>query len=307
MDIDQLRTFDRIARDLSFTRAAARLNVTQATVSMRIRVLEDQLGVQLFSRGRKIALTDQGLTFLPYARRILAAAQDGREAMRRVERGRVVIGALRSMVGSLTTDSYLRFQKRHPDIDVVIHEGRHEHIVAMLHERVATLGILCWPNLDPLGSELAALTVVREPVPLVMAPALAARLPENPDIADVLKIAPRLVSLRWWQVEPEAATSLALRAHASVELPTEPGRQLVLRGAGLGLFVRSAVADELKSGALVEVRPRNFAPLHRDIALVATSLSALDNENIRAFASEIASDFSRVGRVLENQITAILQ
>ena len=81
MDIDQLRTFDRITRDLSFTKAAARLNVTQATVSMRMRVLEDHLGVTLFTRGRKVALTDQGMTFLPYARRILAAAQEGREAV----------------------------------------------------------------------------------------------------------------------------------------------------------------------------------------------------------------------------------
>ena len=32
MDLDQIRTFDRIAQDLSFTKAAARLNVTQATV-----------------------------------------------------------------------------------------------------------------------------------------------------------------------------------------------------------------------------------------------------------------------------------
>lgn len=299
MDIDQLRTFDRVARDLSFTKAAARLNVTQATVSVRIRVLEDQLGIALFTRGRKTALTDQGLTFLPYARRILAAAQDGKEAMRRVERGRIVVGALRTMVGPLITDSYLRFQKRHPAIDVVVHEGRHEHVVAMLHERVATLGILCWPNLDPLGVELVPLGVVREEVPLVMAPALAATLPEDPDLDAVMQIAPRVVSLRWWQVEPDGATSLVLRAHASVELPTEPGRQLVLQGAGLGLFVRSAVADDLRSGALVEVRPRNFAPLHRDIALVATNASSLDNEIVSAFAAEIATDFSRIGTVLE--------
>ena len=40
MDLDQLRTFDRIVRDQSFTRAAAYLNITQATASMRIRALE---------------------------------------------------------------------------------------------------------------------------------------------------------------------------------------------------------------------------------------------------------------------------
>src|ERR1700709_2112750 len=95
---DQLRTFDRIARELSFTKAAARLNVTQATVSMRIRALEELLGVSLFNRGRQVSLTDQGLSFLPYARRMLSAAEEGREALRRVDRGRVTIGSLRSLV-----------------------------------------------------------------------------------------------------------------------------------------------------------------------------------------------------------------
>ena len=53
---DQLRTFDRIVRDQSFTRAAAHLNITQATASMRIRALEQLLGVQLFVRGRTVTL-----------------------------------------------------------------------------------------------------------------------------------------------------------------------------------------------------------------------------------------------------------
>lgn len=60
MDFDQLHTFDRVVRDGSFTRAAARLNVTQATVSMRIKALEDAVGGSLFLRGRNVRLTDVG-------------------------------------------------------------------------------------------------------------------------------------------------------------------------------------------------------------------------------------------------------
>ncbi|MBN9000374.1 MAG: LysR family transcriptional regulator [Rhizobiales bacterium] len=71
MDVDQLRSFDRIIRDGSFTKAAARLNVTQATISARIRTLEDQVGGPLLTRGRKVELTERGATFLPYARRVL--------------------------------------------------------------------------------------------------------------------------------------------------------------------------------------------------------------------------------------------
>lgn len=307
MDIDQLRTFDRIVRDLSFTKAAARLNVTQATVSMRVRVLEALLGVTLFTRGRKVALTDHGMTFLPYARRILATAQEGREALRRVERGRVVLASLRSMVSALVSEPLLRFQNHHPGIDVVVYEGKHVQVTAMLHERSAALGIICWPNLDPLATELTPLMIVREQVPLVMAPELAAKLPKNPTVDDLLEVAPRVISLRWWQVDPEGATALVRRAKTSVELPDGPARRLAMKGAGFGIFVKSTIAEQLKSGALVEVKPVDFQPLHRDIALVALSRTVLERETVADFAREIAANCANIGEVLENHLDLLDQ
>lgn len=306
MDMEQLRTFDRVARDLSFTKAAARLNVTQATVSMRMRVLEDELGAVLFTRGRKVALTDQGMTFLPYARRMLSSAHEGREALRRVERGRVTIGALRTLITPFITDALVRLQGRYPDLDVVVHQGRHEHVIAMLHERVATLGALCWPNLDPLAPELTPIIVVREPVPLVLAPELAAKLPAEPGLDDILAVCPRVIALRWWQVEPEGELMLIRRARRLVELPTSPALRLVRQGAGFGVFVRSAVAEDLARGTLVEVRPRDFAPLHRDVALVTTTPDTLENDSVARFAREIAQDARRLGTVIEDRTAELL-
>lgn len=302
MDIDQLRTFDRIARDLSFTKAAARLNVTQATVSMRMRVLEDELGVQLFTRGRKVALTDQGMTFLPHARRVLNTLQEGREALRRVERGRITLASLRSMVTPLISDSLLRFQERHREVDVIVREGHHNHVTAMLHDRVAELGIICWPNLDPLVPEIHPIVVMREPVPLVLAPDLAARLDPAPLLSEVLALVPRVISLRWWQVDPDAATALVRRAQTSVEIPTGPARRLALAGEGLGFFVRSTVRREIERGELVEIKPRDFAPLYRDIAIVALQKSALDREMVRDFAREVAKEAAGLGTILESRL-----
>ena len=306
MDIDQLLTFDRVARDLSFTRAAARLNVTQATVSMRMRVLEDELGAVLFTRGRRVALTDQGMTFLPYARRILSSVHEGREALRRVERGRLVVASLGSMVTPLLSDSLLRLQARFPNLDIVVRQGRQEQVVALLHERVATLGIVCWPNLDPLVGDLTPLIVVREPVPLALAPPLAARLPPRPALDDVLAVCPRVIALRWWQVEPEGELRLVRRANATVELPEGPARQLVLRGAGLGLFVRSDIAGDLASGRLVTVEPHDFPPLHRDIALVVLNPADLERESVVQFAHEIAAECRKIGKVLEDRTAELL-
>ncbi|WP_404400269.1 LysR family transcriptional regulator [Pelagibacterium halotolerans] len=302
MDIDQLRTFDRIARDLSFTKAAARLNVTQATVSMRMRVLEDILGVQLFTRGRKIALTDQGMTFLPYARRIINTVQEGREALRRVERGRITLGSLRSLVTPLLSDALLRFQASHRDVDVIVMEGHHHHVTSMLHDRSVELGIIAWPNLDPLVPELYPLLIMRETVPLVLAPHLAAKLPPRPLLGEVLALVPRVISLRWWQVDPEGATALVRRAQTSVEIPTGPARKLALAGEGLGFFVRSAIAEQLANGDLVEIKPRDFDPLHRDIAVVSLSKSALERDMVRDFAREIAVECAKLGTILENRL-----
>jgi len=305
MDLDQLRTFDCIVRDQSFTRAAAYLNITQATASMRIRALEQLLGVTLFVRGRTVSLTDQGMTFLPFARRIIGTAQEGREALRRVERGRIAIASLRSLVSPLITESLLRFQEKYPGVDVVVSEGRQAQIAAMLHEREVELGILCWPNIDPLIVDLVPLLVMRERVPLVVAPEIAAKLGPNPTIDEVLALVPRVISLRWWQVEPETAAALVRLGKTSVELPTGPARRLAIKGEGVGYLVASAIADDVKAGRLVEIAPPEFPPLHRDIAMVVRSLAALDREMLADFIAEIARECADIGVILDNRLALL--
>lgn len=304
MDLDQLRTFDRIARDLSFTKAAARLNVTQATVSMRMRALEDLLGVSLFHRGRTVSLTDQGMTFLPYARRMLLSAQEAREALRRSERGSVGIASLRTMIAPVITEALLRFQAVYPGLDVVVTEGHHAHLTAMLHDRSVDLGLIAWPNLDPLVQDAVPLLVMRETVPLVMSPGLAARLGPRPGVAEILAVQPRVLSQRWWQADPDPVRSLARRAGIHVEVPTDPARMLALRGEGVGYFVRNAVADDLAAGRLVEITPADLDPVHRDVALVAVSEDVLARPPVRVFAEEIAARCATLGAILENRLAS---
>ncbi len=302
MDLDQLRTFDRIVRDQSFTKAAAYLNITQATASMRIRALEQLLGVSLFVRGRQVTLTDQGMTFLPYARRIIGTAQEGREALRRVERGRVSIASLRTLVSPLITESLLRFQEKYPAVDVVVREGRQAQIAAMLHEREVEMGILCWPNIDPLIVDLEPLVIMRERVPLVVAADIAAKLPAKPTIDEVLSLVPRVIALRWWQADPETAAALVRLAKTSVELPTGPARRLAIKGEGLGFFVNSAVAEDVKAGRLVEIAPVDFEPLHRDTAMVVRNLAALERPMLADFVREIALECALMGDIIDNRL-----
>ena len=71
-DLDLLRTFVAIVDNGSFTRAASRLSLTQSTVSLQIKRLEDGLTRRLFDRnGRELKLTPEGEVLLTYARPIL--------------------------------------------------------------------------------------------------------------------------------------------------------------------------------------------------------------------------------------------
>ncbi|MGH9900189.1 MAG: LysR family transcriptional regulator, partial [Pyrinomonadaceae bacterium] len=122
MDIRQLRAFVAIAETGRFTSGAERVNVTQAAVSMQIRLLEDELGVKLFSRlPRKAIPTDAGESLLVYARQILRLHEAARAEMNEMAggiRGRLRIGSASAMVSADPLPSLLKaLRKEHPQAD----------------------------------------------------------------------------------------------------------------------------------------------------------------------------------------------
>ena len=120
--LNGLRAFEAAARHLSFTLAAAELNVTQTAISHLIRRLEDELGVRLFVRqNRALTLTPQGIAYLPGVR---AAFQDLRLATEQLigdDDGKVLtISTLTSLAAKWLLPRLPDFQSAHPDIDVRI-------------------------------------------------------------------------------------------------------------------------------------------------------------------------------------------
>jgi DNA-binding transcriptional LysR family regulator len=72
MDLHQLQAFDQIVFHGSFSKAARQLDVSQPTISLRIRALEQEVGGALFLRkGSQLRLTELGQSFLPYAQTAL--------------------------------------------------------------------------------------------------------------------------------------------------------------------------------------------------------------------------------------------
>lgn len=72
MELRELESFVTVGEELHFGRAAGRLHIVPAALSRRVRELERELGVTLFARtSRRVALTREGATLLPVARRAL--------------------------------------------------------------------------------------------------------------------------------------------------------------------------------------------------------------------------------------------
>jgi DNA-binding transcriptional LysR family regulator len=87
MDLRHLHAFLAVAEELSVTRAAERLHISQPPLSRSVRQLEAELGVTLFVRHRHgVALTDAGRTLLEAGRRLAAAANDFLDTARAVTR-----------------------------------------------------------------------------------------------------------------------------------------------------------------------------------------------------------------------------
>jgi len=102
----QLRAFRAVAVDGGFTQAAARLHLTQSTVSQLVRALEDQLGVALFERTtRQVNLTEFGRRFLPVSERLLAELNAGVHDLQRLAEGEA--GRLRLVTTPLFAASIL--------------------------------------------------------------------------------------------------------------------------------------------------------------------------------------------------------
>ena len=98
MELRRLRYFLTVAEELSFTRAAARLQMAQPPLSTQIQVLESELGTPLFDRSRRaIALTAAGRALVPEARRLLADAEQTARIVRHAADGTVGrLGRLRA-------------------------------------------------------------------------------------------------------------------------------------------------------------------------------------------------------------------
>lgn len=125
MDLAALAIFRAVVRENGVTRAAAKLNRVQSNVTTRIKQLEEELGAALFVRnGRRLVLTPAGHTLLPYAERLLALANEARDAVREdTPRGRLRLGTMESTAASRLPAVLARYHHAWPAVSLELVTG----------------------------------------------------------------------------------------------------------------------------------------------------------------------------------------
>ena len=124
MNLLGLRYFIAIAECESFTKASERLFVTQPTLSRQIQDLEEELGIQLFVRGRRsLSLTEPGQRFLRETKEIIKKCDNLREVVRQPEettKGSLRIDYQAFLDTSLMYSAVKAMAKKHPGVDLAL-------------------------------------------------------------------------------------------------------------------------------------------------------------------------------------------
>lgn len=141
MEIRQLRYFTVLAAELSFTRAAHRLHVSQPPLSYQIASLEAELGARLFDRtSRSVALSEAGKALLPHALAVLARLEEARGHVQRVAsglQGRVHLGLAGSHFLGPLPQFIQQFRLQRPAVEVALHEMTpSDHLQALRDGRI---------------------------------------------------------------------------------------------------------------------------------------------------------------------------
>jgi len=157
MDTKPLRLFLALADSLHFGRAAESCHVSPSTLSRSIKLLEEELGVELFERdNRSVHLTREGERFQAYARDTLTQWDLIRNSL--LEDAKELHGEISVYCSVTASYSFLyrilrTFRRRHPRVEIKLHTGDPEHAISRVLSGSEEISIAARP--DSLNKGLA--------------------------------------------------------------------------------------------------------------------------------------------------------
>jgi LysR family transcriptional activator of nhaA len=256
LNYHHLRYFSSIAREGSITRAAQKHNISASSLSIQLKLLEDQLGHKLFERtGRTLKLTEAGKIAYSYARSLFRLGDEFIGTLdtlanpsRHVLRVGVVSGLSRNFQIEL-----LRPLIGKDGIDLIINYSSFSDLLSGLNNHIFDLLLTNQPSYSEHGPDLQCIMVSDQPVSLIGSPKLLKRkicLPE--DLESIpLALPPRGNNIR--NAFDETFNTQNIRLNISAEVDDMAMLRLIAReNKSFILAPPVVVLDELSNKSLKE-------------------------------------------------------
>lgn len=295
MEIRQLRALIAIADTGTFTAAAQRLHVTQAAISMQIRQLEKEVGVQLFARTpRRVRLTEAGEKLAARAKRILmehdVAVVELRELSGSIQH-RLRIGTASTRISSAPLPAILQeLREQHPNTDVTVVSGTSDKLVRQILAGDIDLAFVSLPvevpEIETEALETDALVAIASP---------GHRLSKRHVVTAAHLATEKLILSESGgntrRLIDEFFTNAGVKPKVVMELSRQTAiNRMVEQQLGVGIAPLRAVYEEIRSGKLIS-RPIEGASLHWQLGL-AHLRGAPESSVAKAFRTLCRESFS---------------
>jgi len=207
VELRHLRYFQAVSEAGSFTRAAAKIGLTQPTLSQQIAQLEKELGVALLTRGkREWRLTQAGELVLQYSRRVIgdmSALRRSLDDLSSLRRGSLSVAVLPVLAQGLLPLALPKFHQAHPEIRVTVLEMTVDEMAKELAQGSIDVGIGCLGTSLKLTGELLfseeLVAVLPSGSPLALLPSVTvAELARHPVIVPPPGYGTRTLILAAW-------------------------------------------------------------------------------------------------------------
>ncbi|SDG18988.1 MULTISPECIES: LysR family transcriptional regulator [unclassified Duganella] len=269
-NINDILVFLAVARERSFTRAAAKLGMTQSALSHIIRSLESRLGVRLLTRTtRSVSPTEAGERLLQNVAPRLEEVEAEIAAISDLgdkPSGTVRITAIDFVVDSLLWPRIAPLLLEYPDLQVEIHSDY--RLIDIAAERF-DIGVR---HGDQVEKDMIAVRLTDEvPMAIVAAPAYFALRQPPQSIAELLRhncIVMRLPSsggIYAWELQDQGRAVDAKVRGQAIFTSVYPMLDAALAGCGIAFIPHSLAAQHIQSGRLVQVMQqfcKPFEPLY---------------------------------------------
>ncbi len=163
MDLRSLHYFTVVAEELNITRAAERLNMSQPPLSSQIKALEEELGAQLFIRGkRQLKITEAGALLYRRAKQLLELSEQTQQEIRSMDglSGDLNISLVEGRAPYLLARWIAGFRSEFPQVGIHLWNGSGDEVMERLQRGLADLALVAAPYNAEL---LEGFSVGREP------------------------------------------------------------------------------------------------------------------------------------------------